>query len=71
MKKKKNLIKDRCKDIEIGVSLTVHLCRDTITETNGFFISMQDKHGNFTGSIISKGELKKLNKMIDSFLTKF
>ena len=68
MKKKKSLHKDRCKDIEIGVGLKVHLCSDTITDTDGFFISMEDKHGNFTGSIISRNELKKLTKIFTKFL---
>lgn len=71
MKKKIAKSKDRCKDIEVGLGLKIHLCRDTITDTNGFFISMEDRHGNFTGSIISKNELKKLHKIIDGFLTKF
>ena len=71
MKKKKAAQKNTCKDIEIGLGLKVHLCSDTITDTDGFFISMEDRHGNFTGSIISKNELKKLHKIIDGFLTKF
>ena len=71
MKKKKVSEKNTCKDIEIGVGLKVHLCSDTITNTDSFFISMEDKYGNFTGSIISRNELKKLTKILNSFLTKF
>lgn len=70
MKKKKVPQKNTCKDIEIGLDLKVHLCCDTITDTNGFFMSMEDKHGNFTGSIISRNELKKLVKIFSKFLEK-
>ena len=45
MKKKKAPQKNTCKDIEIGLGLKIHLCSDTITDTDGFFISMEDKHG--------------------------
>ena len=68
MKKKIAKSKDRCKDIEVGLGLKIHLCCDTITDTNGFFISMEDRHGNFTGSIISRNELKKLTKIFTKFL---
>ena len=68
MKKKKAPQKNTCKDIEIGLGLKIHLCSDTITDTDGFFISMEDKHGNFTGSIISRNELKKLTKIFTKFL---
>ena len=68
MKKKIAKPKDPCKDIEIGLGLKVHLCSDTITDTGGFFISMEDKYGNFTGSIISRNELKKLTKVFTKFL---
>ena len=70
MKKKKLTNKNTCKDIETGLGLKVHLCCDTITDTNGFLISMEDKHGNFTGSIISRNELKKLVKTFSKFLEK-
>lgn len=68
MKKKKAAQKNTCKDIEIGLGLKVLLCSDTITNTDGFFISMEDKHGNFTGSIITRNELKKLTKIFTKFL---
>lgn len=68
MKKKKAAQKNTCKDIEIGLGLKVLLCSDTITNTDGFFISMEDKNGNFTGSIITRNELKKLTKIFTKFL---
>ena len=68
MKKKKAAQKNTCKNIEIGLGLKVLLCSDTITNTDGFFISMEDKHGNFTGSIITRNELKKLTKIFTKFL---